>query len=173
MNRRLRPLAGVAVTAIIALLGACGSSAPTASGGDAVSAATQKGVKFSACMRSHGLPTFPDPGPSGKLTIDEVANGSSLDASGPSFKQALEACKSLEPAGFEGGTRSVQQQTAALDFAKCIRANGVPDFPDPTNGQPLVDTNRIPSAATSSGRSILRAAMQTCSALGEAAGAQR
>jgi hypothetical protein len=38
----------------------------------------------------------------------------------------------------------------------------VPDFPDPADGQPLVDTNRIPSAATSRGMSILNAAMQKC-----------
>ena len=107
------------------------------------------------------------------FTIDEVANGTSLDTSSPTFTQALGACKSLEPAGFEGGTRSAQQQSAALQFAQCIRANGVSDFPDPAAGQPLVDTNRIPSASTSSGMSILNAAMQKCSALGAAAGAHR
>jgi hypothetical protein len=170
MNRRLRPLAGLALIAIAALVGGCGSNAPAAGGN---TAAAQKGVKFSECMRSNGVPTFPDPGASGKLTIDEVANGTSLDPSSPTFTQALDACKSLEPAGFEGGTRSAQQQSAALKFAQCIRANGVSDFPDPAAGQPLVDTNRIPSASTSSGRSILNAAMQTCSAFGAAAGAHR
>ncbi len=171
MNRRLRPLAGLALIAIAALVSGCGSSAPAASGTAAATA--QKGVKFSECMRSNGVPTFPDPSASGKLTIDEVANGKSLDPSSPTFTQALDACKSLEPAGFEGGTRSARQQSAALKFAQCIRANGVSDFPDPAAGQPLVDTNRIPSASTSSGRSILGAAMQTCSALAAAAGAHR
>jgi hypothetical protein len=38
----------------------------------------------------------------------------------------------------------------------------VSDFPDPVNGQPLVDTNRIPSSNTSRGMSILNAAMKTC-----------
>ncbi len=103
----------------------------------------------------------------------KIANGTSLDTSSPTFTQALNACKSLEPAGFEGGTRSTQQQAAALKFAQCIRANGVSDFPDPATGQPLVDTNRIPSASTSSGMSILNAAMQKCSAFGAAAGAHR
>jgi hypothetical protein len=180
MNRRLRPLAGLALIAIVALISGCGSNAPAASsavnssgGGSNTTAAAQKGVKFSECMRSNGVPTFPDPSASGKFTIDEVANGTSLDTSSPTFTQALGACKSLEPAGFEGGTRSTQQQSAALKFAQCIRANGVSDFPDPAAGQPLVDTNRIPSASTSSGMSILNAAMQKCSALGEAAGAHR
>ena len=53
-------------------------------------------------------------------------------------------------------------RTAALEFAQCIRDNGVKDFPDPANGEPLVDTNRIPSADRDGGMSILNAAMQKC-----------
>jgi hypothetical protein len=178
MSRRLRPLAGLALIATAALVSACGSNAPAASssggsggGGNNTAATAQKGVQFAECMRRNGVSRFPDPSASGKLTIDQIANGSSLDTSSPTFTQALNACKSLEPAGFEGGTRSTQQQSAALKFAQCIRANGVSDFPDPAAGQPLVDTNRIPSASTSSGMSILNAAMHKCSALGEGAGA--
>jgi len=181
MNGTLRALTGLAVIAIVALISACGSNAPdpssTASNGggrgNATAAAIQKGVKFAECMRSNGESKFPDPSASGQFTIDEIANNTSLDTSSPTFTQALVACKSVEPAGFEGSARSTQQQSAALKFARCIRANGVSDFPDPAAGQPLVDTNRIPSASTSAGKSILKAAMQTCSALGAAAGAHR
>jgi hypothetical protein len=175
MNRRRRPLAALALIAMVALISGCGSSAPAGTGsgsggaGNNIAASAQKGVKFAQCMRSHGVSAFPDPGASGKFTIDQIANGSSLDTSTPAFKQALSACKSLEPAGFTGGRRSPVQQSAALKFAQCIRDNGVKDFPDPINGQPLVDTNRIPSAATSSGMSILNAAMHTCSGLGAVA----
>jgi hypothetical protein len=105
---------------------------------------------------------FPDPDASGELTIDGVLNGSSLDPSAPAWKEALSACRDLQPAGFTGGRRSTEQQDAALEFARCIRDNGVKDFPDPANGEPLVDTNRIPSAATSGGMSVLDAAMRTC-----------
>ena len=180
MNRRLRPLAGLALIATVALISACGSNAPAGSRGGGSSgdgnnttAADQKGVKFAECMRSNGVPSFPDPSGSGQFTIDEIANGTSLNTSSPAFTQALAACKDLEPAGFTGGKRSDRQQSAALKFAQCIRANGVSDFPDPAAGQPLVDTNRIPSASTSSGKSILKAAMQKCSAFGAAAGAHR
>lgn len=179
MSRRLRPLAGLALIATVALISACGSNAPAASstasggGGDNTTAAVQKGVKFAECMRSNGVSKFPDPSASGGFTIDAIANGTSLDTSSPTFTRALGACKSLEPAGFEGSARSTQQQSAALKFAQCIRANGVSDFPDPAAGQPLVDTNRIPSASTSAGKSILQAAMQKCSAFGAAAGAHR
>ena len=101
------------------------------SGGNNTAANAQKAVKFAECMRSNGVSEFPDPGASGKFTIDAVANGSSLDPSTPAFKQAISACKDLEPAGFMGSKRSPQQQQAALKFAQCIRENGVKDFPDP------------------------------------------
>ena len=78
-----------------------------------------------------------------------MVNGSSLDTSTAAWKGAIGACKDLEPSGFTGHKRSSEQQTAALEFAQCIRENGVTDFPDPTAGQPLVDTNRIPILRTS------------------------
>jgi hypothetical protein len=124
-------------------------------------------------MRSNGVSKFPDPNASGQLTIDGVVNGSSLDPSAPAFKQAISACKNLEPAGFMGSKRSPQQTDAALKFAQCIRDNGVPDFPDPTPNGPLVDTRRIPSAAGNGGMAILQSAMQKCRDAAAAAGVQR
>jgi len=178
MNRRRRLLAALALIAMVALISACGSTAPagTGSGSSGTSNAAanaHKAVKFAKCMRSNGVSEFPDPGASGSFTIDGVVNGSSLDPDNPAFKQAISACKNLEPAGFTGGKRSPQQTQAALKFAQCIRANGVKDFPDPANGQPLVDTNRIPSAATDSGMSILNAAMQKCHDFAAAVGVHR
>jgi hypothetical protein len=166
MSRRRRPLAALALIAIAALISACGSSAPaSSSGGNTTDTNHQKAVKFAECMRANGVSGFPDPGASGTLTLDGVVNGSSLNPNTPAWKQAIGACKNLEPSGFTGRNRSTQQQQVALKFAQCIRANGVPDFPDPTPNGPLVDTNRIPSAATSSGLSILKAAMHTCGAI--------
>jgi hypothetical protein len=107
-------------------------------------------------MRSNGVSEFPDPGPSGKFTIDGIVNGSSLDPNTPAFNHAMSACKDLEPAGFMGGKRSPEQMAAALEFAQCIRANGMPNFPDPTRNGPLVNVSH--------GQSIpgLRAAMHKC-----------
>src|SRR5580700_5118609 len=61
-----------------------------------------------------------------------------------------------------GGNSTGTTFEKAVKFAECMRANGVPDFPDPTPDGPLVDTNRIPSTATPGGMSILNAAMQKC-----------
>jgi hypothetical protein len=173
MNRRRRPLAALALIAMVALTSGCGSSAPaeTGSGGGNTAANARKAVKFAECIRSNGVSQFPDPG-AGKFTIDGIVNGSSLDPNAPAFKQAISACKHLEPAGFMGSKRSPQQTDAALKFARCIRDNGVPDFPDPTPNGPLVDTRRIPSAGNG-GMAILQSAMQKCRDAAAAAGVQR
>ena len=189
MIGKRRPLVTLVLVSLIALIGAgCGSNTATGTAGSASNTGSgassgspsnganrqattkqEKAVKFAQCMRKNGVSQFPDPGASGGFTIDQVANGSSLDTGAP-FTQALGACKRLEPAGFSGGTRSSAQQSAALRFAQCIRDNGVKDFPDPINGQPLVDTNRIPSANRSGGMTILNAAMKKCQDLAAAAG---
>jgi hypothetical protein len=150
-------------------------TAPTAAasgsnGGTSTDDARAQAMQFSACMRGNGVSDFPDPDASGRLTIDQVANGASLNTSSAAFKQALSACQMLEPPGFTGSTRSAQQQQAALKFAQCIRDNGVPDFPDPAPDAPLVDTNRIPSAARTGGISALNAAMKKCRDFATAAG---
>jgi hypothetical protein len=176
MSRGRWSRAAPALIALAGLISGCGASASAGTGGHGsgtTAASAQKAVKFAECMRSNGVSQFPDPGASGKLTIDAVANGSSLDPSTPAFQQAISACKDLEPAGFMGSTRSSQQQQAALKFAQCIRANGVPDFPDPIPNGPLVDTNRIPSSNSPGGMSILHAAMQKCRDVAAAAGVTR
>ena len=174
MRRALGPLAALAT---IALLGAgCSNAASedggTGTGGNENVTHQGKAVKFAECMRDNGVSEFPDPDASGGLTIDAVVNGSSLDPSAPAWKEAIDACKRLQPPGFTGHKRSAQQQEAGLEFAQCIRDNGVKDFPDPAAGEPLVDTNRIPSSAAPGGMDILNAAMQKCGDAAAAAGVQ-
>jgi hypothetical protein len=177
MTTTLRPLATLSLIAMLALISGCGSSAPAEtgirSGAGTTTSNHAKAVKFAECMRNNGVGAFPDPTASGELTIDAVANGSSLNPNGPAFKNALAACKPLEPAGFTGAKRTREQQSAGLAFAQCIRENGVKDFPDPAPNEPLVDTNRIPSAASPSGMSILNAAMHKCRGAAAAAGVGR
>src|SRR4030081_1964733 len=168
MSRNLRPLAALAMVAVISA--GC-SSAPAGAGSSNSTAAThEQAVKFAQCMRDNGVRQFPDPDASGQLTIDGIANGSSVDPNSAAFKQAITACKDLEPSGFTGHKRSPEQQKGALKFAQCIRDNGVKDFPDPTLDGPLIETNRIPSSGTQGGMSILHAAMQKCRGFASAAG---
>jgi hypothetical protein len=158
---------------MVAVISACGSSVPAGSGDSSAATDHEKALKFAECMRSNGVSEFPDPNASGTLSLDGVVNGSKLDPSSPAWKTAIGACKDLEPPGFTGRKRSPKEQEAGLKFAQCIRGDGVPDFPDPTRDSPLVDTNRIPSAASPGGMSVLHAAMQKCRGAAAAAGVQR
>jgi hypothetical protein len=163
MSRTRRPLV---VLAMVALIGA-GCSNGSAKNGDtgkdnSKNALNQKAMKFAECMRDNGVREFPDPEASGGLTIDEIANGSSLDVSSVAWKKAIAACKDLQPPGFTGHKAGPQEQKVRLKFAQCMRESGVEDFPDPANGEPLVNTNRIPSSGGAGGMSILDAAMQKC-----------
>jgi hypothetical protein len=166
MSRTL-PLAALAMVAL--MIAGC-SNAPAAQTSGNTAANYETAMKFAQCMRDNGVSQFPDPDASGALTIDQVANGSSVDTNSATFQQALTACRDLEPAGFTGQKRSAQQQEAALKFAQCIRDNGVIDFPDPAPDGPLIDTTRIPSSGTEGGMSILHAAMQKCRDFAAAAG---
>jgi hypothetical protein len=183
MKRRRLPLTALALTAMVALISACGSSAPTetrssgSSGGGSSNTTSnhEKAVKFAGCMRNNGVSAFPDRPASGGLTIDGIANGSSLDTNSAAFKQAISACKDLEPPGFTGQKATPRQTDARLKFAQCMRNHGVKDFPDPTPNGPLIDTNRIPSLAGKDPRTDpgLNAAMHTCRDFATAAGVVR
>jgi len=111
-------------------LAACGSSqapkhGPTA-GGD--------GIKFSACMRSHGVPNFPDPSAGGGI---QISSSSGIDPQSPAFQSAQNACSKLLPGGGPGrGSTSESRKLAMVKLAACMRRHGLSTFPDPTTTPP-------------------------------------
>jgi hypothetical protein len=149
MHRR-RPLilasfvAAVVLSLLAAGCGGGGSPGVVASVATSTTAATttttQNGLlAFSQCMRSNGMPNFPDPqrfvGGNVKLTIHQFA---------PS-RAAMNACNHLLPTnGGSGSQETAQQQRTkradGLSFARCMRSHGVNRFPDPTaQGQLTVE----------------------------------
>jgi hypothetical protein len=87
---------------------------------------------FALCMRRHGLPTFPDPRADGRGYHLRYGPENRIDPRSPQFKNAEQACKRLLP---NGGRQSSQEQAKELQeslaYAVCMRAHGVPSFPDP------------------------------------------
>jgi hypothetical protein len=174
MSRKRWPLAALAT---VALIGAsCGSDAPSEAGtasspGTATDTskkltAREKAVKFAECIRQHGVSDFPDPNAKNDFEYG-------VSVSPEVWKKATTACKDLQPPGTLSSKRTPKQQSASLRFAQCIRDNGVKDFPDPVNGEPLVNTYKIPSSNRPGGMDILNAAMRKCGNLvKEAAGGQ-
>jgi hypothetical protein len=144
-----RTAAAVVAAASLALLVvACGASPSSAgSGGSPTaggSANSPSAVAYSHCMRSHGVPEYPDPNSSGQLPKGDAQQ---FGVGTSQYQSAQQACQHLFPAG-----GSLQQQeyecmqssdcppalvqqmlTADRKLARCMRSHGVPNFPDPTS----------------------------------------
>jgi hypothetical protein len=156
-----RAAAAILATAALVLLAACGGSpSSTHPGGTANAGGTarsQSAVAFSHCMRSHGLPDYPDPDSSGTLP---KTSAQLLGVSSSVFDAAQRACQQMLPATGGSLTASSIQQcylafvcpqalvqqalSAGREFAQCMRSHGVPYWPDPTldaEGRPLFNIN--------------------------------
>jgi hypothetical protein len=130
----------VAAAAIAAAAGiaACGSSSPSSSSAGrrlTYAQAQQDAVNFAGCMRSHGVPNFPDP--TSPHEFKASMSPSSPLARSPAFRSATTACQHLLPGGgppTQSAAHSEGQIAALLAFARCLRTHGFPNFPDPTSG---------------------------------------
>lgn len=137
------------VVFVIALVSGCGGHgkssgvaniAPSRTGTTAAAAAHGSVVPFAGCMRSHGVRRYPDVG---KPTPQQAG------VSTEQFERAVTACKHLLPNG--GRTTNTQQTRRQLadelSFARCMRRDGVRNFPDPTEQEGLtvamVEAQRI------------------------------
>ncbi|HEY1567324.1 MAG TPA: hypothetical protein VGF68_09910 [Solirubrobacteraceae bacterium] len=113
---------------------ACGGSGSSGGTGTNAAAGLKQGLKLAGCMRAHGVPNFPDPSSSGGINIQQ---GSGIDPQSPAFQAAMKACRKVLPGGRPGHIKMTKAQlTAALVFAKCMRAHGLPRFPDPLAAVP-------------------------------------
>jgi hypothetical protein len=104
-------------------IAACGSNH---SSRNATSNGYAQGFKFSDCMRREGVPNFPDPGARGY----QITPGSAITQS-PAYQTAFNACEKYLPRSAPPPPPSAGERQQALKFAQCMRANGVPNFPDP------------------------------------------
>jgi hypothetical protein len=111
---------------------AAASSVSSAGGGS--KSGFQQALKFSACMRAHGITGFPDPVQHAGGGVSLTVRGgprSGLDPKSPQFQAAQAACRKFAPGGSPGGTVSPAARAQALRFSACMRSHGVPGFPDP------------------------------------------
>ena len=148
----------IIATGALALLAAACSSGSLSSGGslDAGGLANSRLVAYSQCMRSHGMPNFPDP--TGGVPPKVIAQ--ELGVSSSQLQAAQRACQRLLPAAGASLTASSLQRcylagvcpqalvrqavNAGLQFARCMRSHGAPNWPDPTidsQGRPVFSIN--------------------------------
>jgi hypothetical protein len=159
MSRRRWSLAALALIAMVAVISACGSSAPAGTGSgsaNGTAAVHEQAVKFAECIRSNGVTEFPDPNAAGQFAYGIPSASSPLNPSSPAWQKAIGGCKNLEPSNFMPTSFTPAQLSARLKFAQCVRANGVPSFPDPTAHGPLVNVSNASSIPG------LHAAIQKC-----------
>jgi hypothetical protein len=159
----VRTTAAVIAMAALALLAAACSGSPSStdragSPGTGGSANAQL-VAYSQCMRSNGLPNYPDPDGSGVLPKETAQQ---LGVSDSLYQDAQRTCQHLLPrTGGSLDATSMQQcyladvcpqalvqqaLSAGLEFALCMRSHGVPNWPDPTidaEGRPAFEI-RVP-----------------------------
>jgi len=106
------------------MLAAC--SKDSGNGASKKSAAVEAGKRYAQCMRDNALPNFPDPDANGEFR--GIGHEQSND---PKFQAAVEKCRDLAPAGQHEKFGDPIFTAQVRAYSKCMRANGVPDFPDP------------------------------------------
>ncbi|HEY3774515.1 MAG TPA: hypothetical protein VGL69_16050 [Solirubrobacteraceae bacterium] len=125
------------VTAALTVAG-CGAGGGSGAGEGTTTGGDSALFAMSRCMRTHGVPNFPDPTKSsgGEGLSVVMTRGSStvtvggIGFSGPAFTAAEKTCRfgayGSRPKLTEG------QKQGMLRSAECMRTHGVPNFPDPT-----------------------------------------
>jgi hypothetical protein len=134
---------GLATMSCAVALAACGTGGSSTAGTGGSSNARAGGgplLKLAQCMRSHGVPGFPDPRPNGGGLII----GSNINPQSPAFISAQKACTKLGLGG--PGSRSAgagSPDLRLLTLARCMRRHGVPNFPDPTHSPPPLGNGNV------------------------------
>ena len=142
-------LACVAV-ACASALAACGSSTKPTSSSKVALGGVSAVVKYSDCMRSHGMPKFPDliPG-GGPFGLQLARSGINLDA--PAYQTASSACQKLMPAAKAAVAPTFAATKAQMvALARCMRVHGLKTFPDPRTSTATSAAGAPPPPGTSS-----------------------
>jgi hypothetical protein len=139
IERAVVVLAASAVASLALVAAGCGADSPdpgvaqtpssttTTQPSESVGSTSDDPIAFAACMRSHGVPDFPDPKVTSRGEITSIP-----DSDSPRFTAALNVCRKFLPDSVPSPGQQAQEQAELLRFAACMRAHGVPEFPDPT-----------------------------------------
>src|SRR6516165_10190238 len=142
-----RPGVLAVTVGLLLLTAACGSGTSSTGGTSSTSGTSSSGtggvsaayvsdkLGFARCLRAHGMPNYPDPNASGQ----EPPNSKQLIKS-PQGQAAVGACSSW---GNRIHNDVAAQNQAVMGeyvrFAQCMRAHGLPNFPDPVHAEGRVE----------------------------------
>lgn len=101
-------------------------------GGSAVANATKPStLAFARCMRSHGIHNWPDPNSDGQFNKADTTL-QQLGVLQSQLQAAQKACQHLYPGSGQSQQAADQSMMHAMfKFARCMRAHGVKNWPDP------------------------------------------
>ncbi len=168
LARGLRPTAAMCALALITT--ACGAGAGPGSSGHGGAPAASGQMAFATCMRAHGISDFPDPKGGGSNSTMQITrnrvqiDGVTLKETQAQFQPAQKACRNVAGASTQnaGGPPNAKLQQAALAFAQCMRAHGVPNFPDPKVGSTSVLITTKKGAGINPNSPTFKAAQTAC-----------
>lgn len=130
-----------AMLATTTAVAACGGTSPSNDRTATGSQHKDAGLKLAQCMRSHGVPDFPDPQSGGGFGIQASAgpsggtisvDGHQISTSQPAFHRAMNECQKYQPQGPPiSGAQLAKIRQGAIKMAACMRTHGVPNFADP------------------------------------------
>ena len=127
----------MAVLVGVLVIAGCGSARTPSTPSKSASNQAVAGIRFSSCMRSHGVLNFPDPTTSNGGSHISIKSSSGINPASPSFLAAQKTCGKLLPGGGPGSVEpSAAAKTQMLAISECMRAHGVGGFPDPTTRPP-------------------------------------
>jgi hypothetical protein len=149
----------VAGAAVVLVAGCSGGSSTLTT----ALTAYQKALAYAQCMRSHGVPRFPDPDSRGNFAISGPEIG---PVNGTEFRNADKACRHLLP-GSQPMTPAQQRQATAqaLRFVACMRSHGLPHFPDPVVNAQGIGFRVGGNGGPRPGSPQFKAAQQACQRL--------
>jgi hypothetical protein len=157
-------LATLGLLAAGLILAACGGSSPPS---DPAASAADSALKFSKCMREHGVKNFPNP--------EVSAGGIKLSFKGEGVKpqtmdSAQKACQHFQEEGEQGPEltpqEKVEKEEEVLKFAKCMREHGIEVEASVSGGGVKVGIHGGPGATGPNPNSpAFQAAQEACQSL--------
>lgn len=119
--------------------------------------------QYSACMREQGI-DMPDPqvvggGSEGKVAVNEEATG---ERDPQKFEAANQKCRNLLPNGGEPPKADAETMEQLRQFSRCMRENGVPNFPDPSDNGGIVMENQTDDGVGGPNDPVFREAQKKC-----------
>lgn len=143
------------------VLAGCGSghaaSSTTPSAGRSMSSAQVRATvqQLVRCIRQHGAPNYPDP------VLDENGDWQPAPGAGKPPQSAMNACRSIAdrlPSSEKHSPPTAADMARLRGLAKCIRRNGIPDWPDPNADGAFP----LPPRLARGGKPMFRTQLQAC-----------